>query len=766
MAMTIPFLDLVKRAREKFDGRHRRPAGPVPLPSVEDKPQSDKLAKRVTPYAVRTMTPEPTAPALAAASAIATRRISATRQSAAEFGPSVGGVSVDPRGERTVSLALSDVIAEMPNGYLKPRESFDTSRRITLKAAEVEKGLAAGRPGISIAAIYQQVPEIFLHTVQPSDTAVVMLPAKKVIDELSHLRVREDQTAEPIMAQVETPFLKMMVEESAKFGTTLAPFTTTELPSLPEPVSRAPAAAEPAPVAAIRPSPARLPVQPPPAMKLPVEPPPAPGLSAQPPPVAPATNRTIPPPRVETEPTRDGSMARITFVAPSAPAENKPEKPLPIGTGGPAFPRVPASSGPPVPPAAPPPAAPPAAAPPTAAPPPAAPPTAAPTRIPFQMPPLAVPPKIAAQTPAPAPPTASVPVQETPKVTPVAATSIEPAGETMVVLPLCPILASLPPMQLAGDVASVPADAKISFRMGLIAPQLATGKVTIPPKDFHAALPEQYRALFLPDVVEAPVQLSLPDVLANLPGDSLRMREDQEVTTHDEAFETPFSAKAKEDAERFAQGHKTALPSATVLPKPEVPKAETPKIELPKVAEPQVPKVTIPDLRVPKVAAPNVEAAKVELSARVDPVGIAVVPTAKAEPAMPAEEAPKFDAKTAIAEACALPGVASCSVIFADGLIIAGNIPDEMHMEGLSAVAPTMLKKLQKHMCETQLGPLSCITVHGEKSPVTFFSAGALCLTAVHNGFELSAASRRELSRITQELSRTYPQVETPHVDH
>ena len=580
--MTIPFLDLVRKAKEKFEAK-RRPAGVAPLPSVEDKPESDKLAKRVMPYAVRTMTPEPSAPALAA-SAIATRRISVTRPSAGappDLGPRVG-VSVEPRGERTLSLALSDVIAEMPNGYLKPHESFDTSRRITLKAAEVEKGLAAGRPSISIAAIYQQAPEIFLHTVQPSDTAVVMLPAKKVIDELSHLRVREDQTAEPIMAQVETPFLKMMVEESAKFGTTLAPFTTTELPPLPEPVSSAPAAAEPAPVAAIRPPPASRPIQPSPAMKLPVQPPPAARPPAQPPPVAPATSRTIPPPRVETEPTRDGSMARITFVAPSAPAENKPEKSLPIGTGGPAFPRVPASSGPPVPPAAPP--------------------AAAPTRIPFQMPPSAVPPKVAAQTPAPAPPTTSAPVQETPKVVPVAATSVEPTQEPMVVLPLCPILASLPPMQIAGDVTSVPADAKISFRMGLIAPQLATGKVTIPPKDFHAALPEQYRGLFLPDVVEAPVQLSLPDVLANLPGDSLRMREDQEVTTQDETFETPFSAKAKEDAERFAQGRKTALPSAAAPSKPAVPKAETPKIELPKAAEAEVPKVRAPDLQIPKVA--------------------------------------------------------------------------------------------------------------------------------------------------------------------
>ncbi len=706
MAMTIPFLDLVKRAKEKFEGR-RRPTGPAPLPSVEDKPESDKLAKRVMPYAVRTMTPEPTAPALAAASAIAARRIPATRPpvgTLGDLGPSAG-VSVEPCGERTLSLALSDVITQMPDGYLKPHESFDTTRRVTLKAAEVEKGLAAGRPSILIAAIYQQAPEIFLHTVQPSDTAVVVLPAQKIIDELSHLRVREDQTAEPMMAQVETPFLKLMVEESAKFGTTVAPFTTTELTLPIEPSASKPAATQPAP--------ASPPIQPPPAVR---------------PPVAPTTSRTIPPPPIGTVPSQDGSTSRI--VTPSAPAEDKPEKSLLIGTGGSAFPRVPASSGPPVPPAAPP--------------------AAAPTRIPFQIPPQAAPPKIAAQTPAPPPP-----VPEAPTVIPIAAGPLEPTQEPMVTLPLRPILASLPPMQVAGDVASVPGDAKISFRISLITPQLASGKVAISPKDFHAALPEQYRGLFLPDAVEAPVPLSLPDVLANLPGDYLRVREDQEVATHDEMFETPFLAKAKEDEERFARRRGTVPPAAAPA-EPEVPKAEIPKLEPSEVAKAEALKVTIPPRQARGLE--PVETADLQVP----------IPTANGETsvAKPAEAAPKFDAKAAVAQACGLSGVASCSVIFADGLIIAGNISDEMHMEGLSAVAPTMLKKLQKHMCETQLGPLSCMTVHGEKSPVTFFSAGDLCLTAVHNGTELSAESRRELSRITQELSRTYPQVETPHVDH
>ena len=166
----------------------------------------------------------------------------------------------------------------------------------------------------------------------------------------------------------------------------------------------------------------------------------------------------------------------------------------------------------------------------------------------------------------------------------------------MVTLPLRPILQSLPPMQLAGDVESVPADAKISFQISAIAPQLASGKVVIPPKEFHGALPEQYRGLFLPDAVEAPVQLSLPNVLANLPGDSLRMRDDQEVFAQDEIFETPFLAKAKEDARRFGQS-----PEVTHAPEPAAPapKVETPKVEL---AAEVTAKATVPAL--PKTEPP------------------------------------------------------------------------------------------------------------------------------------------------------------------
>ncbi|PYJ40402.1 MAG: hypothetical protein DME86_12275, partial [Verrucomicrobia bacterium] len=90
------------------------------------------------------------------------------------------------------------------------------------------------------------------------------------------------------------------------------------------------------------------------------------------------------------------------------------------------------------------------------------------------------------------------------------------SDESAVTLPLRPILQNLPPMQITGDISAVPAETTVSFQFALIAPQLASGKVVVQPKDFQAALPAEYRNLFLADAIEAPVQLSLPDVLANL----------------------------------------------------------------------------------------------------------------------------------------------------------------------------------------------------------------------------------------------------------
>jgi predicted regulator of Ras-like GTPase activity (Roadblock/LC7/MglB family) len=723
--MNIPFLDLFEKLKERFVPA-QRVSSPPPLPVPVNKPESDKLAKTVVPNAVRTIGPGESAASEEQPSGSRSRMVAvgATPKRSRDLPPAVA-LALEPRVERVLSLVLSDVIDQMPEGYLKPRESFDTTRRVLLKAADVEKGMATGRPKMAVATLYQQMPEIFMHSVPASDATAVDLPFNKVIEELSNLRVRHDQTEEQVVTQYQTPFLQVTVEESERFGTKMEPVEVTEFPrmrmGMAPATAEAIAAAEPEPTAQEKftPSHVGLGIQSRQARQeeLPAEPP-----------ISVPQKEDTPALEADAATRENQATARIPFSLHPTASEKSPspstveqasKETLSNGTGEPAFPRVPASGGPPVPPLTAP----------------------APTRIPFKLTPLSEP------KPEPALPVAG-PLETSKVSVPASPTKVPESNEPMVpelsdpmvTLSLRPILESLPPMQIAGDVSSVPAETKISFRFALIAPQLATGKVVVQPKDFQAALPPAHRDLFLPDAVEAPVQLSLPEVLAHLPGNALQMRADQEVVTQDEIFETPFSTKAAEDAKRFGSGAAQDVAPAAAAQKQT---AEQPADESKAKGGPT------------QIAKP--ELLKIEKSPIAGPM-----PTEASAVAA----APRFDARDAVAKASALPGVGSCSLIFADGLSIAGNIPGEMHIEGLSAVAPTLLKRLEKHMLETQLGALTCLTVHGEKSPVTFFASGNICLTAVHSVEELSAATRRELGTITQELSRTYAQPGTAHVDH
>ena len=128
----------------------------------------------------------------------------------------------------------------MPADYIKPIESIDGTRRILLKASEVERGMASGKPAVSLATIYQQVPEIFLRSIAPTDEAQVQLPFKKVLEQFTSLQVRTDQERHQAVPQVETPFLKVTLEDNSRFGTTIEAVETADLP----PVRVEPATAE------------------------------------------------------------------------------------------------------------------------------------------------------------------------------------------------------------------------------------------------------------------------------------------------------------------------------------------------------------------------------------------------------------------------------------------------------------------------------------------------------------------------------------------
>ena len=318
--MNLPFLRYFNFKKDKgAEGGVAvapRPATPI------EKPASDRFGKTVMPNVSRVVGVEqlrdfpmgnPTAAGSAAAPSIATsgpRKISLG--GSGTIAVASKAESAGPIGERTIALQLADLAKHLPAGLLQA-SPIDPEKRVLFKASELERGMANGRPVVLLRAIFQQAPDFFVGDVEATDEREVTLPFGKVLEQFTAFQVRPDQVADESVPQVETPFLKMTIEDSARFGKAAAPIPAAAPATPAAPAAEAPAAEAPAAEAPAAPRALRLP--------LPNEP----GAAA---PEAPA------PIRLETPPT-----------AAALPANHI----SPNGMGVPATERVPASSGPSIP---------------------------------------------------------------------------------------------------------------------------------------------------------------------------------------------------------------------------------------------------------------------------------------------------------------------------------------------------------------------------------------------------------------------------------
>lgn len=688
--MTIPFLDLFKKLTGRFGAETTAEAPTRPTSRVirPKKPEAERLSKTVMPNATRSFSaPDPFKSAATTAATprssmpleLGARKITTSSATArpTQLPPALAR-ALEPKVERAISLKIADLIEVVPAGFIKPVEILDTNAVVSLKASEIEKGMPDKHPMISLPSLYQQVPEIFVRSVRPDDQTRVELPYQKVLEQFQSAHVRVDQVRDPVASHVDTPILKATIEDSHRFGTKIEPIETSAMP--PVPVKHATAAS----IAAAEPE----------AM-----------------PVAPATparstssgQRVISLHAPELAPKGKSSAPTSTAPELKIPFEVSSKEVSPNGTGASASERVPASSGPPV-----------------------------PTPLPFtpkleKIPlnltgsPIAAPIATKASEPATE---GFVEDAEIPEVTlkmsaePAAATPdappsrIEPSADTpLISLSLKALLQGLPEFQLHGDATTVADDARIKFPLVLIESQLASGRVSIAPEAFQAALPEQYRALFQIDVAKTPVALPLEEVLKNLPAMILKLRDDQEHVALEKDFETPFSLKAKEDERRFSAKAEPLKPTAA-------PSKET-EIE-------------------PKTAVAH-------------------------ETAKPAVE--KIDAKEVIAQASALAGVKACALTFSDGLSLAGELPEDVEADGLCAMAPSTMERIAQHVRETKLGQLVAMTLYTNNSAVSFFACSNICLTALHEK-SLDPEIRKRLAELTEKLSKTYAQPEKLNVDH
>src|SRR5689334_13416868 len=155
--MTIPFLDLFKKAKARLGKPTPEPRVVVPRGALPEKPAGERLSKTVMPNTTRTVAP---ADPFQVASGAAKGR---TRETPTPLTP-----SPEPR-ERAITLAIADLLDHLPRESVKPADNFDPARTIIIKAAEIEKGMATGNPAASLTSIYEQAPEIFIHPVTPDD---------------------------------------------------------------------------------------------------------------------------------------------------------------------------------------------------------------------------------------------------------------------------------------------------------------------------------------------------------------------------------------------------------------------------------------------------------------------------------------------------------------------------------------------------------------------------------------------------------------------
>jgi len=659
--MTIPFLNLFKKLRSRLapDAAVQKPAcAPV---RVAKKPASERLSKTVLPHATRSFAPPDLFRSAAGAPSprastppleLGVRRITASpkKSRSSPLTPALAH-ALEPKLERTISLKIADFIDRVPAGYIKPVEILDASACVSLKASEIEKGMPDKNPSISLPSLYQQVPEIFLRGVRPDDQTRVALPYEKVLEQFQSVHVRSDQLRDPPIPQLDTPILKATIQDSERFGTKLEPLeTSAALSRVPVKMATAESIAAAEPDAIVQEKP-RSTASGPRVISLY-----SPELKSKNEPTAPSS------PLDESV-----SPRRLTPTDLKTPLEI-----LPNGTGASVSERVPASGGPPV-----------------------------PNPLPFS-PEL---PKIPFAPPVEKP-TASKKLEELLRSKPGAGST--PAKDP-ITLSLKAVLQNLPAFQLNGDVGAVSNEERLTLPLALIEPQLASGRISIAPDVFEAALPEKHRGLFQADEVKTPVALPLEEVLKNLPATILKLRDDQEDFALDTDFETPFSAKAKEDARRFATDKAS----------------------------------------VEKIPGKATEQPKVEAKIDIAPV---------------AEK--KVDPREVVAQVSTLPGVKACAITFSDGLSLAGELPGEIAAEGLSAMAPALVKRIAQHVRETKIGSLVAVTLYASRSAVSFFAQGNICLAAVHAEGSLLAQTRTQIAELVEKLSRVYAQSETPRVDH
>jgi hypothetical protein len=315
-----------------------------------------------------------------------------------------------------------------------------------------------------------------------------------------------------------------------------------------------------------------------------------------------------------------------------------------------------------------------------------------------------------------APPTASKPIRAD-------------SGQSVRVA-LTPILRNLPPeLSRAALHSAAGANTEIELPLGLIQPQLPNGQVTVPIPIFLRALPEPVRSAFGEADQSVQIPIPLKELFRLLPSDALPLRSDQETDEIRDPIDTPFTATAREEAEKFQQA--TGSPVGSETDHAQVEFSDSPQSD--------------------KVEAPSV-----------GPESAVQTPPAKSEPDFSALQSvflteERLDLPTIAYKISALPGLQAALLHTADGRQLTGRFGDDQFERTALALFPVLFSEIKTRLDERECPGLETLTLSWQQEQVSIFSDGRLCLSVQHSRRPFKPGVREKLSliflRLTEALS-------------
>ena len=115
-----------------------------------------------------------------------------------------------------------------------------------------------------------------------------------------------------------------------------------------------------------------------------------------------------------------------------------------------------------------------------------------------------------------------------------------------------------------------------------------------------------------------------------------------------------------------------------------------------------------------------------------------------------------LDAKKVVRLVSKLPGITACTIMFSDGLTLAGNFPKDLDGEGFSAMSPQFYRRAVAFTTELNLGEMQTYSVYTDRVVLSFFMQDDICLSVMQTGRGFLPGVREKLMSVTIELSRMY----------